>query len=479
MKIDFTKSWMNKWSISGLFVILILILIHFSAKAYRSINNESLLLGEYIAYAGGDTDGYIEPIEHYIETGEYKVDSSDEKSIGRGPYYGIYYWVFRQFLSIPQSFDAVAFVQIVWFAIAVILLMLMIAPYIKYKSLVWIIPFTIIVLQLGFGFVSRIITDSLATSQLICFAYFYVRFNKDNKLYDLGLSALFLAMASVMKPYLLPIYAICFFDWAISNKVFNVKRWAKYVAIMSVPLIIICLPFTIRNAVKLHIFAPMQNTVWAGVQPDPVNSEMRKMVRTWGEDHTEWGGVGTYFMPCEGVEYTGDIPSHIYTTDYNEKDIESLAIQLRAYDQMEEGTEKDSIGAELISIMKHYRESYMSDHPLWRVHASLRQLGFLVLPSTSFYINHRHNGIRHYISNSLTLIKLLYHWILFIIGILGLLYVLIKNKNLRIISLVTLYIVLLFTILMAGESRFYLIGQFYETVGLVAIINALLTKCFR
>lgn len=470
MKLDFTKSGLNKWAMIVLYALMVAFMLFRGIKDFNAPYNEHLQCGEYIAYDSGDTSGYIDPIEEYIQTGQYNVGSIEDKNVGRGPYYGVYYYMFRQFLSVKKSYDALAILQILWYALAIILLMLLVEPYIKYKMLVWIIPCCVFFLHTGMLYLPRIATDSIATSQLICFAFFYVRFNRNGNYWSLVFAALFLAMAAVMKPYLLPIYALCFFDWAISNKIFNIKKWGVYVGIMSLPLVIICLPFTIRNAIKLHTFAPVQNTTYAGCKPDPVNAAMRNMVRAWGENHVEWGGLGTFFMPLEGFSYKQALPAHIYTEEYNKEDLYMLAEQCQAYEKMESGVEKDSIAQALVDKMTHYRNAYIAVHPLWRIRAMYKQLSFLIQPS-SLHLNHRHTGIRHIVSNGLGLFSWGLSWLLLIGGVIGLLLIVLFIKDLRFIAWITLYIALFFSWLLAGENRFFLIGEWFNAIGLVVLLD--------
>ena len=110
--IDFSKSGLNKWSIIVLYVLLVLLVLYKGVKDYNAPYNAHLQCGEFLAYEGGDTHGYIDAIEIYIQTGKYNEGSMENKNIGRGPYYGLYYYVFRQFLPAAKAFDAVAVLQI-------------------------------------------------------------------------------------------------------------------------------------------------------------------------------------------------------------------------------------------------------------------------------------------------------------------------------------------------------------------------------
>lgn len=472
MKIDLTKSGLNKWSIIGLYLILVLIL---SAKGIKYYNSsfEWLQIGNFIAMDSGDTDSYVSSMENLIQTGEYGTIDSESKNVGRGPYYAVYYFVLRQFLDVPTTFDTLAIVHILCFSLAIVLLMLLITKYIHYQALVWFIPVLIIYIPLDTFLINRILTEPFVLSQLICFFFFYERFVRTNSWWQLGWAALFLSMACVMKPYLLPIFAFCFLDWAISNKILCLKKWCQFVAVMSLPLVIICLPFTIRNAVKLHTFAPMQNTMYAGGKNDTVNATMRKMVRMWGECHLEWSpdAVGTYFMPVDGYQYEGELPQSIFVDAYTAEDLSVLAQGCQRYQQMEESAERDSLGCTLVATMHTYMNAYKVQHPLWRVKATLKQMKYLIGLS-AFAPNHRHSGLRSLISNGLSFSAWLLYYLVLFGGAIGLILIAIYCPPLRILTWVMLWLLLFFPGLLAGEHRFFHAAEYCCLGGLIYAIDA-------
>lgn len=480
MKIDLTKSGLNKWSIIGLYLILVLILFAEGIKDYSASWNQTRQLGYCLAYSSGDTEGYIAPMENYIQTGQYYLNDPQEESVGRGPYYAVYYYIFRQFLNVPASFDAVAILQILWFALAIVLLMLLLVRYIHYKSLVWLIPVLVLFIPLEIGLTTRILTETLVLCQLICFFFFYERFVRTNSWWQLGWAALFLSMACVMKPYLLPIFAFCFLDWAIANKILCLKKWCQFVAVMSLPLVLICLPFTIRNAVKLHTFAPMQNTMFAGGKNDTVAATARKMVRVWGEFHLEWesNALGSYFMPAGDCQYEGELPQSIFVDAYTAEDLSVLAQGCQRYQQMEESAERDSLGCTLVATMHTYMNAYKTQHPLWRVKATFKQMKYLIGLS-AFAPNHRHSGLRSLISNGLSFSAWLLYYLVLFGGAIGLILIAIYCPPLRILTWVMLWLLLFFSGLLAGEHRFFHAAEYCCLGGLIYAIDCIITKITR
>jgi len=284
-------------------------------------------------------------------------------------------------------------------------------------------------------------------------------------------------MAAVIKPYLLPIFALCFLDWTLQNKVWKIKEWTKYVGIMSLPLLLICAPFTIRNAVKLRMFAPMQNTGFAGITPDPTMMSLRGLVCTWGEDYVSWEpqSLGTFFLHIDpNIDYEGEFPD-VMTQDYTYDDLyqlrEDYAVYLKA-----EGLERDSIGQSIQDRAALYIQSYKAEHPYWRFYAIYRAGKRLVFDDAGFHFNHRHNGLRHVISNSIMLTSSLVYLFILIGGFIGLLLLIPYAKDIRIMTWVTLWIIILFSYLNSGEHRFYLVGELYSVVGLVVLTDYIVKR---
>lgn len=475
MKIDFTKSGMNKWSVIGLYVILVILLL---TKAFADASrNEEVRIGNRLAYESGDTKGYILPMEHYIDSGEYYLNEPSEQSVGRGPYYAIYYYVFRQFLDVPESYDALVVLHILWFALSIVLFMCLLVRYIHYKSLVWLIPMLIIGIPLELWRLAYILPESLALCQLICFFFFYERFVRTNSWWQLGWGALFLSMACVMKPYLLPIFAFCFLDWAISKKVINLKTWCQYIAVMSLPLVLICLPFTVRNAVKFHTFAPMQNTAYAGTTNDTVNATMRTMVRVWGEDYQEWvnSAVATYFMPVKGFQYKGELPSSIYVDAYTADDLAQLAQACQRYQRLDESQERDSLRCALVATMTSYTQAYIAQHPYWRIKATFKQLTYLIRKEP-LTIDHRYEGILSVLFNAVKGVSWCLYYVLLFGGVIGLILLVVYCPPLRVLAWVTMWLLLFFSITLSGEHRFFLPAEYCCLIGLIYLSDRIINK---
>lgn len=479
-KINYKQSGLNHWSTIILYVVLVILLSLKSMTYHDASWNNGYYEGTYIAYLGGDARSYIPPMENYIQTGEYYLNSPDETNIGRGPYYAVYYYVFRQFLDIAGTYDAMAILQILWFAVSIIILMKLVEMYIQYKALIWLIPIIILIIPLELYYVAQILPEAIVLSELICFAYFYASFNRSNNFWMLGWSALFLSMAAVIKPYLLPIFALCFFDWVFTHKIVQCKRWLIFIGVMSLPLVVICLPFTIRNAKKYHIFAPMQNTTFAGSRPDSTMNALRSLVNTWGEDYVSWETytLGTFFIREDpNIDYEETFPD-VMTDDYSYNDLYQLREDYAVY-KMSTGYVKDSIGKSICERVELYKQSYKEAHPLWRGYAFLRTAHRLVFGHITFEINHRHSGIRCVLSNGLIWLNKGLYLLMLVLGIVGLGLCVMYAKDMRIITWIVLWLILFFSYINAGEHRFFLVGEYYCLAGMIYALDKIIMKLMK
>src|SRR5690349_12033874 len=99
-----------------LFLFLITFFVKLLSCYYLAFLAKCLQPGAYyavIASKQGDAPGYVDPIDNFLEKGEYYFQDGDRKvSIGRAPYYGSVYFLFRLFLSKEMAYDAVAVSQI-------------------------------------------------------------------------------------------------------------------------------------------------------------------------------------------------------------------------------------------------------------------------------------------------------------------------------------------------------------------------------
>lgn len=434
-------------------------------KTFNASYNIDRQIGRFIAYSSGDTDSYTQDMERLVSTGHYYASSSEVKEVGRGPYYAVPYYVFRQFLPVDLSFDLVALVQIFIFCIALVVFFTILDNLVKNKWILLGIFILYLVRPYSLGDANRIYTESLTVSYLIFFTYFYINFNQTSKKSSLFLSAIFLALISVMKPYYLIVYSILFVDYVFFVKA-NYKKAFRFVLFMSIPLVVICLPFTIFNLKEKRIFAPMQNTTYAGSQPDSAFSAIRSLVREWGEDYISWdnNALGTYFYPIPGFQYAHAFPERLLTPDYSLSDIQQLKKDYAKYELANNPNEKRILRHKIITNSLLIKESWRKHHPFSVITSRIKVIKYLVFQG-GFSINHRHSGLRHIVSNLLCFIQWSSYYIFLIFGLLGFSYFLKLNKNYRFILFIMFYIVIFFSILRAGESRFFSPMVFYLIIG--------------
>src|SRR5689334_4724153 len=109
------------------FLLFLLALIIKLASAYYLAHLRKCFTQEtistVIASKYGDAPFYVDPIDNYIEKGEYFYNNGTEKvSMGRAPYYGMTYLIFRVFLPREVSYDMVAVLQLLVESLSIIYL---------------------------------------------------------------------------------------------------------------------------------------------------------------------------------------------------------------------------------------------------------------------------------------------------------------------------------------------------------------------
>lgn len=439
---------------------------------YNKHWNENKRIGNFLAIEGGDTDSYLKSTENYIQTGKYYLYTPDEDFVGRGPYYGVPYFLFRQVLDQKSAFDAYALLQILLFSLAVVLVLKMVDDNIKNKLLLVLIPIILLFVPVHYNMYNiRLISESLTLSWMLVFIYFYYRYNKNNNVVNLWLAALFLALASVIKPYFLIIYALCFFDylWNIKNNI-SIQKCLRYVCIMSIPLIIICTPFTIRNYMKWGIFAPMQNTGWFGRKIPPAYLSVSNFIKITGKNDISWDStaLGTFFYPEKDCKYAGELPGDIITPDYSENDLYCLRYDLQEYLK----TDDELLGYSVEERAKKYTASYIKYHPLSPITSRLQYMWMLV-KHDDYKVNYRHNGIRFYISNILSLWHVCKYYIYLLLGVVSICLI-IKYINIKFVLWIGVFILLYFSYIRAGEHRFYLLVEYLYLISIPIFIDYLI-----
>ena len=455
-------------------LFLLLFFFLFSALFVAAVRKSGLpenRMGVFLAVSGGDTQGYIDPIKNLIATGEFFGQSGggDKSHIGRGPYYGVIYYFFQLFLPSKLAFDAIVLLQILLLSIALTCLLKIINRFTNNKLIFWFIAVMFVFLPVATRYLNVIIPEIISLSTLILFCYFYLKFLDTNKNKHLLISGIFIGITCVLKPYFFPVYAIVGLIYLFDIK-WNIKKMLKYVLIISIPVIVIVAPFTVRNLVRFQVFAPVQNTMYGGGAMNENLRAMRMTFRVWGENYVNWENntLGTFFFPVsDGFEYKYDFPERLIVDGYTMQDIENL----RKLTLKTDRTEADDL---LIrSEFERLRRIYIEQRP-FEAHffSRIRTTWILVRSPITMAEAERVANLKQAIMFVYKHSKdILYYFILFV-GLIGMMLICFKNRKFLFVSLIVAWLILFFGIItQMTEERFFMHGFFLLYIGMAFLLD--------
>jgi hypothetical protein len=306
----------------------------------------------FIAWVAGDTPTYLDPVDNYLNKGEfYSLSSSGEKiHIGRGPYYGVPYFLFRLFFNQTPAYNLYALFQIALASLAVLYYCLlcrlvvrnyiqqvqpMLSQQVQLENLAFGISFILFNVSLNTTiWDNELWTESIHLSLFAFFAYHYFNYvnerRKDENVENgnsirysksFFYSALFLALITLIKPYFCLVYVGVGIELLVSMSFW---KGVKKAAAFAIPLVVATLPWTIRNVVKYQRLVPVQehNSYHWG----KATFAYWNFLGSWGGSATHWDkrSAGCYFepSPVEACEFV--FPDYVFTKQYGMKDIEEV-----------------------------------------------------------------------------------------------------------------------------------------------------------
>lgn len=317
-------------------------------------NNNNTVL----ASKAGDAYSYLDPIDNLLEKGEYFLQDGERKvSIGRAPYYGTIYFLFRLFLSPSASYEMVALFQIFCEAIAIVYLALLSQLIIKRKE-AFMVTYLLMVVSMNSTIWSfYLITESLSISFLIIFCYYYYIYLQHNQNKALLLSSLFLCFVVLLKPYFGLLYIPIGIQF-LSEKPFSVRRVIIKTFTVSGFLIVLSAPFAIRNFIRFNTYQPFSE-FYAGYNFTKATFAYRNFVQAWGGSLIFWDkrSAACYFEPKPDLKCEFVFPDYAFCSAYSMQDIENVKNLYLAYQQNRTPALEDSVCNEFNRLTSLYRQN--------------------------------------------------------------------------------------------------------------------------
>lgn len=415
-----------------------------------------IMLG--LASMSGDANAYITPIDNYIHEGHYYFVTAPA---GRMPYLGLVYYPFRLLFSKQIALSIVVILQVLMEAIAICFTARLCANLLKNQKAFWIfIVLSVISLYVTI-FSYSILSESFCISFLCLFAYHYYNFLSDNRTNKQLLKAgFFLALSVLFRPYLCLLFILIGLEilWFNRHHKFTVyaKKTLTSVIIVSLPLLVLDAPWTIRNYKLTNKFIPFQQDIYAGYNYSPAALAVYRFIQTIGESYISWDkrSAGCYFEPKEGLPCEYEFPDRIFSATLTRNKIEEAKNIYLEYQKHP----SDSLGKLTVVKFNTLSEAYKKERPFFYYFITPVFLcKKFLLHSGSYYLPvKKDSSCYHPFQWILKLSQSFLYYLCLLIGFTGTIMLLRKNPKSFIIFLIPIYLIILFPLfLRLTEFRYF------------------------
>ncbi len=433
--------------------------------------------------ASGDTPGYINPWKNVLLKSLYSEDGLNPTA-NRMPYTGLLF--FLAYLLVRDDIVAcniVAILQILLGSIATLLLSNLcyqICLHVSHNrrlalnaAIIFLIAATLSLHTLHFD--GAILSDGPAISFLSLFIFYYYRYlSMDNySSLDFIWSSIFLAMTCLWRPYFVLLYPVIIgFEFRRSTRI-TAKPLLRNILLLVMPIVLLDLPWIIRNYITLKKFIPAQSDIYAG-SCDKVCRAYRDFAKiaggTW-HAYPAPNSFACYFESEDLYKCTFRFPFYMLGDKLNIKEIEKVkALYARYKEDRQNHLLQDSVIQAFSRLSSYYRQ----DHPyLYWLYPRLITLKSFLIHTATFYFPTYEKGVERLGKFLFWVVKstqAFLYWIALIGGFIGLIRLTIKRKESYILLFIPMYLIGLFPVyFMTQETRYFyaaypmlLIGASYQ-----------------
>jgi hypothetical protein len=428
-----------------------------------------------IAYASGDTFSYTGAMENYIQHGSYFFYNGTENIYaGRLAHYSIPYWLFRQFFDQPTSYDLLILFQIVMESLGIVALCLLAYRLLGRSGMYLLLTF--LLLSTNWTDSSYYASpESLAISALAIMLWQYERYRSTKKIAHLISSSVFFGWLVTLKVYYLLLLIPIGIEFLFNNKgaLNKIETWKMIVTrsvLYVIPLVLLLMPWVVRNYFVYKKFVPLQIDQYAGYPYTKSDLACRKFIAAWGGDFIFWEktSAGCYFhTPQQGITCDFQYPS-IFSDELRKDEVESARRQYIDLQNKYSAQRDEEISKHfdrLTSIFKKHNAFYFHvKAPVILVVKFLKHSGSYYLPIYSS------NSCFQKWQFIIKICESMIYWISLIIGLPGLIWLGFEKKNI-ILPYLPLFLIFLFPILYkTTEWRYFRTIEPVLYLGVVFVI---------
>ena len=314
---------------------------------------------------------------------------------------------------------------------------------------------------------------------MVLFLYTYHWYWVHQKLKYAVIASLFLAIVTVLKPYLVILYIPFIIGLLVKGNrlnFLNFKHIFRQVFIAGLPLILLLLPWVIRNEVILGKFIPTQESMTSGYNYTESDFAFRRFVGAWGGDIIFWTpeAAGCYYYPKPPVTCSFKIPAYALANGYTINDMEDVRQDYLRL-QQQYSPELDRL---VVNKFDHLTNIYKSENPFMFYIGSRFLTTKTMFWHTNNYnlpINPSFNCYRSY-QLLFKIIQLAIYVLALTFGTFGLIKLAYEKKISLIFVCIPIFIICFFAFFKLTEARYFNHAYPIMLLGLVGFITWVVEK---
>jgi hypothetical protein len=206
---------------------------------------------------------------------------------------------------------------------------------------------------------SMLLSDSLGNSFLILSFYLAIRFKNELNWKLVFWASLFLTWSIFFRQIHVLFIPVLYF------LLLKPTHFFKSSIIFGIPLLLAFGSWTAYNYSKTNRFIPLVDSFSScyGYMPEQLVA-IRDLVIAWGEDCQPWvpNSASNYLIAKDGCT-TSPLNERHYTTAYGAVEMKQLKEDYHRFYYELQDAQKDSIGNEILSRARKYKQVYMHEHP--------------------------------------------------------------------------------------------------------------------
>lgn len=343
-----------------------------------------------LSLSGGDHDSYIGAMEHYLQEGRYYfVNMNGEEVLaGRMPHYAVPYYLLRLLLPLPLASDVFVLLQVILLAYALWSMAVLVQ---RVTGRTWPgLVFLLIVVGSGHlaPYLNRLQPDLVGVALLMLVMCRYMLVEEHGRTRDRILLGVLLALLVVVKPYYAPLFPLILLRWWYKDR--DLGKTFRSALQLGLPVLLLLMPWWIRNSAQLGRFFPFQQDAYAGYGYPPTELRLRAFISAAGEDGVVWWEPRS--MACV-MELAPKVPcDYAWPAHFSPSTVAGFERVQQAYKAFKaEPTPEHALRVEM--LMDSVQEAYRVEHPVrYYLTNRLRLVGkFLLHPGTAYLPIHSSN----------------------------------------------------------------------------------------